>query len=102
MRYLDARQASYIRLPRFMQIIITALTLIFGAIGVILTFSPISDAGVLIVLIALSILSFEFVWARRSLNYLLKLLRNKRAMTVLGVIAVIALAVILYLGLHHH
>ncbi len=102
MRYLDARQAAYIRLPRFMQISITAITFVFGVTGVILTFSPISDAGVLIVLIALSILSFEFAWARRSLDYLLKLLRNKRAMTVLGIIAVVALAVILYLGFHHH
>ena len=100
-RYLNARQTAYARLPRVIQIIITAFTLVFGLAGVVLTFTPISDVGVLIVLLALTVLSFEFAWARRSLDYLLGLLRNKNAMLVIGLIAVVALAVILYLGLHH-
>ncbi len=99
--YLDSRQTAYARLPRFVQIIITGITLLFGVAGVVLTFSPISDVGVLIVLIALCILSFEFAWALKSRNYLIKLLRNKNAMLVIGLIAVAALAIILYLGLHH-
>lgn len=102
--YLEARQVTYSHLPRTLQLTITAIALLFAGAGVVLTISPISDVGLLLLILSLGVLSFEFAWAKRSLHYMLKKLSDKKFMRILGIIAVVAIIVVVYFVFfaHHH
>jgi hypothetical protein len=102
--FLEARQTGYLRLPRFMQIGITIFSLIAGMIGLVVTFSPVSDLGILLLLASLSVLSLEFMWAKRTLHYMLKKLSDKKFLKKFSLIVVpitfVILAVVWFLA-HH-
>lgn len=86
--FLEARQTGYLRLPRFVQISITILSLIMGAIGLVVTFSPVSDLGILLLLASLSVLSLEFMWAKRTLHYMIKKISDKKFLKKFSLIVV--------------
>ena len=102
--FLEARQAGYLRLPRFMQIGITIISLMAGIIGLVVTFSPVSDLGILLLLASLSVLSLEFMWAKRTLHYMLKKISDKKFLKKFSLIVVpislVILAVVWFLA-HH-
>jgi len=86
--FLEARQTGYLRLPRFVQISITILSLIMGAVGLVVTFSPVSDLGILLLLASLSVLSLEFMWAKRTLHYMIKKISDKKFLKKFSLIVV--------------
>lgn len=99
--FLEARQTGYLRLPRFAQISITILSLVMGTVGLVVTFSPVSDLGILLLLTSLSVLSLEFMWAKRTLHYMLKKISDKKFLKKFSLIVVpislIILAVVWFL-----
>ncbi|HSW77765.1 MAG TPA: PGPGW domain-containing protein [Candidatus Chromulinivoraceae bacterium] len=99
--FLEARQTGYLRLPRFAQISITILSLVMGVVGLVVTFSPVSDLGILLLLASLSVLSLEFMWAKRTLHYMLKRISDKKFLKKFSLIVVpislIILAVVWFL-----
>lgn len=102
--FLEARQTGYLQLPRFIQIIITALSLVMGLVGIVVTFSPVSDLGILLLLASLSVLSLEFMWAKRTLHYMLKKLSDKKFLKKFSLLVVpitLAVLVAVWLLLHH-
>jgi hypothetical protein len=78
-QYIASRRDMYNRIPFLIRIFIQALSFIAGAAGLVLVFTPppLFDLGALLLLVALSVLSFQFDWAHRSLTYIDARLRDK-------------------------
>lgn len=77
--YISSKRAGYAKLPAVLRAFIVALAFIAGLVGVGLLFTPppIFDIAVILVLLSLSILSFQFQWAHAVLLYITKKLAQK-------------------------
>jgi len=78
-QYIAARRDSYKKIPAVLRILIQILSFIIGAAGFVLALTPppFFDLGILLLLAALSVLSFQFDWAHRLLTYIDAKLRDK-------------------------
>jgi len=72
-----------------------SMLLVFGLIVLL----PLPEIGIPLVLISLSVLSFQYKWAEQLLNYFEDTFSNKTIKTLLLVIGVIVISVLVVLWL---
>ncbi len=77
--YIASRRATYTKIPAPLRVLLQILSFIVGAAGLVLALTPppFFDLGVLLLLAALSVLSFQFDWAHRTLTFIDAKLRDK-------------------------
>jgi len=78
-KYIASRRSTYNKIPAPLRYLIQAVSFVVGAIGLVLSVTPppFFDLGVILLLAALSVLSFQFDWAHRILTYIDAKLRDK-------------------------
>ena len=79
-QYIASRRATYNRIPALFRGLLQGLSFVIGAVGLVLAVTPppFFDLGVLLLLAALSVLSFQFDWAHRLLTLIDAKLRDKK------------------------
>jgi len=78
--YIASRRSSYNKIPVIFRVLIQILSFVVGAVGLVLAFTPppLFDLAVLLLLGSLSVLSFQFDWAHRTLTFIDAKLRDKK------------------------
>jgi hypothetical protein len=79
---------------------VVAFIMGIGGLFLVFTPPPLFDAGVLLFLLSLSLLSFQFSWAHSSLIYVTKKVADKsfkkKLFTVMGVVFVVFASLVIY------
>lgn len=105
-QYIESRRGAYKRFPASLRILIQVFSFIVGAAGFILALTPppFFDLGIILLLAALSILSFQFDWAHRLLTYIDTKLKDKafriKLFPALFGVFILLLIAIFYLHIH--
>lgn len=107
-KYVKSRRASYNKLPAVVRGVIVSISFVIGTVGLVLVFTPppFFDLGVIALLFALSILSFQFDWAHQSLTYVTKKLADKtfrrKLLAIVGTTFLVVIVGIVYWLAHKH
>lgn len=102
--YIAARRTTYIKIPLVLRVLLQALSFVVGIAGLVLALTPppFFDLGILLLLAALSVLSFQFDWAHQTLTLIDRKLRDKKFRKKLfpALFAVFALLLVAIFYLH--
>lgn len=78
-QYIASRRGGYKKIPIFFRVLIQTVSFLIAAAGFVLALTPppFFDLGILLLLTALSVLSFQFDWAHKLLTYIDAKLKDK-------------------------
>jgi hypothetical protein len=91
--YLERLRPKYAALPRHQRLLITTISFIGIALGILLLL-PLPELGIPLALVNLGVLSFEYSWAERARKLLLTCLRNRKVRNALVIIGVLFMIVV--------
>ncbi len=100
--YIESKRSSYVQLSVVVKGFIITIAFIIGFVGLLLFFTPppFFDLGVVLLLLSLSVLSFQFKWAHGLLVYITKKLSDKtfrkNLFIFIGVLSLLVIGFILY------